>query len=428
MSLMKNITELQNKIIIMSFIFRKVAFLERGEKQEKLSKDSSHCCPPGSSEYSPISLPPKVIMSKIPLCLIAGPHRVAVVSQPDHPHQRNFTVQNMNNNVRSQNNQLLLKTGGPAYLQKYINSQPSTNQSHPSQQMYRSAINRSMSNASPVQVHPPSHSVGQVAQRSVSNRTDLTIPPNKQQMLYVIKTNKPQSNSHSLPSQANNSGVNVDWLDKGMNDVSNTIGVIKKMVDHYNSCRNELKEDVTKLSSFSDQFSHNIKIAICSLAKTNQSMLDARKVVFDDQVNCIVNNIKASVVSAPVNNRPPTPQPSPPPVADTSLADEEMPSLNAALLCETVLEVEGNKENENSNKSLSPPVKRASSKPNSLQNSRMSLLKIRKRQMQRQSPKKSIQVINLVDDDDDEEDNFDASYYLKKYKIKPCKIVLTRCK
>lgn len=310
-----------------------------------------------------------------------------------------------------------MNTQNPSMLQNYQRTQ-----AQPSQQMvFRNVINpRPITSAAPRQLNPPL----QIPQRA----KNLEVPQNVQQnhsqvkSQSVIERNKLLPETRSSIPQTNCSDINIDWLEKGINEVTHTVGVIQKMLDQFNVSKNDLKQDIRRATSFSEQFSHNIKIAICSLAKANQTMIDTRTIVFDDHVNSIVNNIKASVESVSVIQKPPKPQPLPP-VANTSQVEEDtndLPGLNAALLCETVLEVEGNKENENGNKYQNSPVKNLPLKHNSLQRGRLLSANKRKKILQ-----KPIQIIDLVDDDD--ENTFDASHYCKKYKITPCKVVLTRC-
>lgn len=233
----------------------------------------------------------------------------------------------------------------------------------------------------------------------------------------------------------------VSWLEKGIGEIKATLLPITMMLDHFPASKASLQEDFGKLTSYSDRLTHNVKIAICNLAKTNQDIMDANKSAVDTKVSSIVrdqiNNLTSKSISVQKLNpsveinitKPNTPQDKKPEtVTSEKLKLRTNPTqsieegLNPALLCEAVLQ-EGNKENKNSNKPVTSPLKmNKRGRPRSLVKSSSKTVVSCKVGSQVVIP-----VINL-DDDEEKEDNADYRDFCLKYNIKPCKIVLQRLK
>lgn len=392
-----------------------MANLSKEDKIKLLSKDSSHCCSNGMVQFQPIQLPHKSVMSKVPIQLIAGPHRLVLKNQLDFKCANTATsppVTNVAQTRRSDSlNRNLLPTVSRSVtitptqmLQNHLQTTKIPPKGGPSRKMLdRGSINRTTPYPTKRQ------SLVQAATRA------LTVTE-----VIDLVDNSPDK-QHEMPQ----SNHNIGWLEKGVNDVNHTLISVKLLVDQFNTCKNDLNTDFETLITFSDKLSDRIKITICSLAKINQEMVDAKKSAVDDQTNSVMlSNLKASVssVNVTVNNKPKSVAEQSP--VNTIQTDEEE-GLTAALLCETVLEgTGGNKENEHGNKHTSKASKKTAYKarPRSLQKGKSLPVNTMNRFVNQQQLREDITVINLIDDDD-----FDSSYYCKKYKVTPCKVVLTRC-
>jgi len=278
-----------------------------------------------------------------------------------------------------------------------------------------------------------------------------------QTSLLLQKTLTPQT-CHT-PEKTQIPEHDISWLAKSITDIKETLTPLHMMLDQFKLSNVDLKTDFAKLTNYSERLSYNIKIAICSLAKINQDIADNKKMALDSQVSSVLSTIQKSittellvpssqpvrtiqqptittaVVSTATPERPketeaqersPDPKASNDvPIPGPSPGDDDVPfALNPALLCETVMEVEGNKENKISNS----PLKNLPTK-NSVLNKKQSMPMFRKAVAKKMFPaaKRSTSDIQVIDlSDEESNDKFDSAFYCKKFNIKPCKVVVTR--
>uniref|UniRef100_A0A1B6JDM0 PHD-type domain-containing protein n=1 Tax=Homalodisca liturata TaxID=320908 RepID=A0A1B6JDM0_9HEMI len=403
----------------------KVASLPKEEKQARLSKDTSHCCPKMNEKFPAINLPMKSVMSKIPICLIAITHKIDVITQqatnsPYPAPKMSTPLLNMRQHLTNR----MATPSPPSATNHFIRG--------------------------PVASRTPQHSgrkmiiVSRPAPSQLSPYFQTSTPINRR---HPVRT-APQQNitpecidledDSPSPTHVTRTPVNdISWLDNGVKHVKDTLLPVQNMVNQFSSISKDLKMDFNKLTSYSDKLSYSIKIAICNLAKINQDLIDGSKECLDKQVSSVVSDIQINNVSntsgavqvtrlkkvRETENETvtsTTPQsvsdPAGPKVASPPTTDDDIGDLTPALLCEAVLEVEGNKENENRNKRSTPPVKRNVAFKRSGPFSKTKALPAKN------SSQTKIDVINLIDEE--EESKFDDAFYCKKFNIKPCKVLI----
>lgn len=459
------------------FFFRNVASLPKEDRIVKLSNDASHCCLKLNENVPEIVLPRKSILSRVPLSLIAFTHQVAVRNQPDQRIPQNIFIgatSRAMNNSNQQTSRNILNATSQAKNSSNLNTNtrpqmfgiqvPNKSYGVPQRRLlphkvgfqtpnsnFRmiqpmhngSALNRPspypvrLSTTSPMAVHAYNprnqfRGVGSFQPNRVIPKPSQPVVHEEIDVIDLIEDtppNQPEVTSHD-----------VRWLEKGIKDIKATLLPITIMLDQFPVSKENLQKDFGMLTSYSDKLTHNIKIAICNLAKTNQDIIDANKSAVDTKVSNIVRDQFDNLTSKSITLKkiepsvgmcitiPNTPQDKKPETvtseklklcANPTQSIEE--GLNPALLCETVLQ-EGNKENKNSNKPVTTPVKmKARGRPRSLAISSKTVV----------SCKVGSQVQIPVIDLDDYKERDDSSEYRDfclKYDIKPCRIVLQRIK
>lgn len=459
--------------------FRNVALLPKEDRIAKLSKDSSHCCLKLNENVPAIVLPRKSILSRVPPSLIAFTHQVAVRNQPDQRIPQNIFIgatSRAMNNSNQHTSQNILNATSQAINSSNLNTNtrpqmfgvqvPNKSYGVPQRRLLPhkvgfqtpdsnfcmiqpmhngSAFNRPspypvrLSTTSPMAVHAynPRNQFRGVRSFQPNRVIPKPSQPVVHEEIHVIDLiedtpppNQPEVTSHD-----------VRWLEKGIRDIKATLLPITTMLNQFPVSKANLQQDFGMLTSYSDRLTHNIKIAICNLAKTNQDIMDANKSAVDTKVSNIVRDQIDNLTSKSITFQkiepsvgmsitiPNTPQDKKPETvtseklklcANPTQSIEE--GLNPALLCETVLQ-EGNKENKNSNKPVTTPVKMKK------RGRRKSLAKISSKTVV--SCKVGSQVqIPVIDLDDYEERDNSSEYrdFCLKYDIKPCRIVLQRIK
>lgn len=465
--------------------FRNVASLPKEDRIAKLSKDASHCCLKVNENVPPIVLPRKSILSRVPLSLIAFAHQVAVRNQPDQripqnifigatsramnnsnqPNQRNsqnilngtsqaMNISNFNTNTKPQivGVQVPNKSFGvpqSRMLPHKVGFQTPNSKFRMIQPMHNgSALNRPspypvrLSTTSPLAMHAYSprnqfRGVGSFQPKRDISKQSQTVVHEEIHVIDLIEDTPPKQ-PVLVPQVTSH---DVSWLEKGIREIKASLLPITIMLDHFPVSKANLQEDFGMLTSYSDRLTHNIKIAICNLAKTNQDIMDANKSAVDTKVSNIVrdqiDNLTSKSItlkkidhSVEINiTKPNTPQDKTPETVTTEklrmLANPTQSieeGLNPALLCETVLQ-EGNKENKNSNKPVTTPVKtKKKGRPRSFVKISSKTVVSCKVGSQAQIP------VIILDDEEERDDNSKYRDFCLKYDIKPCRIVLQRIK
>uniref|UniRef100_A0A1B6KZC4 PHD-type domain-containing protein n=1 Tax=Graphocephala atropunctata TaxID=36148 RepID=A0A1B6KZC4_9HEMI len=415
----------------------KVASLSREEKQAYLSKDTSHCCPKMNEQFPPINLPLKAVMSKIPACLIAITHQQAVRNQTEPIRKHDYSIRvspqatklfrprTTSTPIGNTRRQLGARMASPSFLTHFNRQQVPRPASHLNNNQRVPTLTRE-------QVRPhlrlPTNGEPQPTRTIPRQNKPPVILPD---FIDLVNDSPPKQVSAKTPV------YDISWLENGVKNVNEVLRPVKTMIDQFTTMSRDLKSDFGKLTSYSDRLSYNIKIAICNLAKANQDLIDGSKCAdksvlsfaSDTQYNTGINTAsigravkitesKNKATSTAVSlTKPETTEPEEMPPSQT---DDDMGELAPALLCEAVLEVEGNKENENRNKRSTPPVKKTVAFKKG-----MALLKKKTKIFaSKDSSQTNIQVINLIDDDEEENKINNEAFYCKKFNIKPCKVLV----
>lgn len=472
--------------------YRNVSSLSKEEKQTKLSEDTSHCCWKTTQQVPKVTLPHKTIISKVPLCMIAVAHRTAVLSQPDQQLSRNSsgatTGALLTNGFRPDQTPFQprpqLTPTNQMLRQKLFRQSSSELYRPPNPQM----LNRFAHNVRPSPYPPMTQIV------SFPNRLPCSTP----RLFQAVNTSCPGRNiivnqtfcnevinvdDDSPPRQMCNNTTSVNkrshdiaWLEKGVYEIKGALVSLNSLTDQFLADKETLKYDLPRAVDLSEKLTTSVKQAIMTMAKINEDISSGRQAAaLDSNVSLImkdiglgravrglptsknvqvqitkkleptrqVRDVTASVPaqscessSIDSSRRAPPEDPEQTRVEDE--ADEI--GVNPALLCETVLHVEGNKENNDGNKStMSTPQKDQGAKtpqkvPGKRGRPQGSYVKITARKSfpnrprgsyvkvtdQKSFPRRKVEIIDLIDCKEND-------YQLcKKFNIKPCKVVLVR--
>lgn len=464
----------------MLFLYRNVSTLSKEERQTKLSQDTSHCCWKLKERVPMVTLPRKNIMSKVPLCMIAAVHRVPVANQPDQIFSQNSFLGSttralLTNGVRPNQTALLQRPQLTPPNQVVRQNQLFVRQS--SSQYYRSPNPTPMLQRFGPNVRPsPYPPMTQIV--SFPNR----LPSSTPKIYQALNTSHPartivnqticneiisveDDDSPPRPpvnnARSNKPSHDIAWLEKGVYEIKGALASLNSLTDQFLASKDALKYDLTQATNFSEKLTISVKQAIITMAKINEDISSGRQAAaLDNRVSLIMKDIgrtgiarpntpvqvqiiKRSEPPQPVNvaresvpaqngessslntqrKVPPPVQPeTPEPTREEDDADEM--GLNPALLCETVLHVEGNKENNDGNKSTaSTPQKDQGRKTPQIDQVRKgrprgSYVKITAR---KSFPRKTVEIIDLVDDQDNV-----YQHLCKKFNIKPCKVIVKR--
>ncbi|XP_054266795.1 uncharacterized protein LOC128988984 isoform X2 [Macrosteles quadrilineatus] len=273
--------------------------------------------------------------------------------------------------------------------------------------------------------------------------------------------------------------IDMSSLENSIKDMKDILRPTLLMMREYEDLKHELGTDLSKFSAFSEKLSLNVKLAICNLAKANTDLVESQRKLLDNQVTSVVSKIQSGVFkswgtcsivngrsttinqnsdesnptgSDPLKNDsspeivevspsspPRTPEPSTSKVekripATPSSTGDDVEDATVALFCETVLEVSDNKENkDNANKESQDKANKESKDKANKEQVTPGKPKLMKPPVKGKFNITGKRKLNLTDspkvlliDLTEIKETFDASYWCRKFKIKPCCVLLHR--